>query len=128
MPCNFFCGHFGSMIAGKDAFHMNREWKAALVTAVLTGTLMTGCGEKNLNRNAEAPRATSPAVTGSTRPLATTPVTDRDNALYEEDDVHRKTDDAPDIADRADSLLDDAEKYAESAVTDAKRAIDSMAE
>lgn len=108
---------------------MKKEIKAAVMTAALSGALMTGCGAKNMNQNAEVPRATAPTVTGATRPMVTTPVTDRDNALYEEDDVHRKTDaDEPDIIDRADSVLDSAEDFVESAVTDAKRAFDSMTE
>lgn len=115
--------------AGKEALHMNGKIKAAVLAAALTGSLMTGCGEKHMNHNAEVPRATTPAASQSTRPLVTTPVTDRDNDLYEEDDVHRKTDtDEPDIIDRADSALDDAEDYVESVATDAKQALDSMTE
>ncbi len=105
---------------------MKNHVTAAILTAAAGGIMLTGCGtDHHAAQNAEAPRATAAAT--AKRDTMTDTHTDRDNSLYEEDDVHRKTNtDEPDIIDRAESAVDYAEDMMTSMVDDAKRHMDSM--
>lgn len=77
---------------------------------------------------AEQPRTATTAVS-NTAAVETVTETDRDHKLYEEDDVHRKTDrDEPDIIDRADSAMDSAESVLTEIMTDAEEKLDEMHE
>ena len=94
---------------------MKKKMKAALPAALFSMILLTGCGAQRAAQNAEAEAETSRAYTGTTAtsaPAVTeithTDVSDRGNDLYEDDDIHRKTDSEPDIIDRADSAIDAA--------------------
>lgn len=94
--------------------------------ALLCGLLVTGCGDGRHTTQAEHSRAATAAVTERNAVTSKTE-TDRDHALYEEDDVHRKTDrDEPDIIDRVDSAMDSAEEAVTDLMTDAKRKLDEM--
>lgn len=106
---------------------MKKQMTAALLTAAAGTSLLTGCGSDQNMTNAEAPHTT--AVTEPARITETSAVrgTDHDNALYEEDDVHRKTDvSEPDIVDRAESAMDKAEDIVTSLMTDAKEKLEEI--
>ena len=69
---------------------------------------------------------TTASVKSETDPETRTE-TDRDNDLYEEDDVHRRTDKSePDILDRAESAMDSVESVLTDAVTEAEKKLDEM--
>lgn len=110
---------------------MKKRETAVCLSALCCGILLTGCGGDDHMRRAEHPasettstvkRETTFTVTDDTRPE-----TDRDNSLYEEDDVHRKTDESePDILDRAESAMDSVESVLTDAMTDAREKLDEM--
>ena len=103
---------------------MNHRKRAVGLAALLCGVLMTGCGTTQHTTQAEHSHAATTAVTARDAESRGTE-TDRDNALYEEDDVHRRTDrDEPDIIDRADSAMDSVEKAVTDMMTDVKRKLD----
>lgn len=102
---------------------MNKKNTALWLSAAVCGVLMTGCGTEQKNRQAEQPHPASSAVTERT---AESTEPDRDNSLYEEDDVHRRTDREPDLIDRADSAMDSVEKAVTGLMTDAKEKLNDM--
>lgn len=106
---------------------MNMKMIAALLTAAAGPALLTGCGSGNNMTNAENAHTMAVTETSSRTNTTTARGTDRDNSLYEEDDVHRKTDvSEPDILDRTESALDDAEDVVTSMMTEAKEELDDM--
>ena len=122
MPCIRLQGQGGVPPERNDPA-MNHRTKAAGFAALLCCMLMTGCGDGRHTTQAEHSRAAVTERTAETDRAET----DRDNALYEEDDVHRKTDrDEPDIIDRADSAMDSVEKAVTDLVSDAERELDEM--
>ena len=123
MPCIVFCGQKAFCRKGTRLI-MNKKMTAALLTAAAGSALLTGCGSDQHMKNAEVPPAASTAVTDA---RVTDLDRDDDNALYEEDDVHRKTDvSEPDIIDRAETALDDARDTVTGMVSDAKRKLDEI--
>lgn len=106
---------------------MNRKYHVGFA-ALFCGILMTGCGTERLTNQAEQPRTATTTVSKATTAKSVTE-TDRDHKLYEEDDVHRKTDrDEPDIIDRAESAMDSAESVLTEMMTDAEEKLDEMHE
>ncbi|MBR4200612.1 MAG: hypothetical protein IKQ91_04985 [Oscillospiraceae bacterium] len=113
---------------------MKSKITAVLMTAAAGCTLLTGCGSDQHMTNAEAPAtAAATAVTEREHHTASTTARehehdrDDDNALYEEDDVHRRTDvSEPDLIDRAETALDEARDTVTGMVSDAKRKLDDM--
>ena len=103
---------------------MNKKNTAVLLSAAVCGILMTGCDSDRNTMQAEQKRPAASAVTERT---AEATETDRNHSLYEEDDIHRKTDrNEPDLIDRADSALDSVEEAVTSLLTDAKEKLDDM--
>lgn len=110
---------------------MKKRETAVCLSALCCGILLTGCGSDDHMRRAEhsASDTTSTVRHDTTSATAadTTPETDRDNSLYEEDDVHRKTNESePDILDRAESAMDSVESVLTDAMTDAREKLDDM--
>lgn len=120
----FFAGEL-AVLPERNAIFMNKQMTAALLSAAAGTLLLTGCGSNQNMTNAEAPYTT--AVTEPARRTETSAAreTDRDNSLYEEDDVHRNTEvSEPNIVDRAESAMDKAEDIVTSLMTDAKEKLD----
>ena len=106
---------------------MKKANTALWVSAAICGVLMTGCGTNSMADRAEQ---TNRATTAKTdQAVVSESDSDRDHALYEEDDVHRKTDrNEPNLIDRAESALDSVESAVTDAMTDAKKKMDDMKE
>ncbi len=100
---------------------MNKITGAAALTAALCG-LLTGCGQKPA-QNAEAQH---PQTTAGTNIVTDTARYDSGNDLYEDDDIHRKTDSEPDLIDRAESVIEDPEGAYSEMMTDMQEAMDKI--
>ena len=114
--------------AGKDQMpSMKKRESAVCLSALCCGILLTGCGNDNYMHRAEHQHSDTTASVKSETDPETRTETDRDNALYEEDDVHRRTDKSePDILDRAESAMDSVESVLTDAVTEAEKKLDEM--
>lgn len=98
---------------------MKKITGTALLAAALC-VLLTGCGTQHKNRNAEAQHPQTTAVTDSTRNDSS------GNDLYEDDDIHRKTDSEPDLIDRAESVIEDPDGAYSEMMTDMQDAMDKI--
>ncbi|MCQ2408021.1 MAG: hypothetical protein MJ065_05785 [Oscillospiraceae bacterium] len=106
---------------------MNKLTGAAALTAALS-TLLTGCGQ-HATQNAEAvPRQTTAVteIAAGTGRVTDTVGYDSGNDLYEDDDIHRKTDSEPDLIDRAESVIEDPEGAYSEMMTDMQEAMDKI--
>ena len=108
---------------------MNKITGAAALTAALCA-LLTGCGQKPA-QNAEAQHPQTTAATNIVTDTVTDRVTDTarydsGNDLYEDDDIHRKTDSEPDLIDRAESVIEDPEGAYSEMMTDMQEAMDKI--
>lgn len=96
---------------------MKHTKNAFWMSAVLCGILMNGCGtEHTADHGAQAHQVTTAKAASSESD------SDRENSLYEEDDVHRKTDrEEPDLIDRAESAVTEIVSDAEEKLDDMKK-------
>lgn len=87
---------------------MKKPNKALFLSAVICGILMTGCGTERFAEKAEQTQKVTD--TGA----------DSEHSLYEDDDIHRKTEkNEPDVIDRAESAVTEI-------VSDAKEKLDDI--
>ncbi len=107
---------------------MKKTNTAFWMSAALCGVLMNGCGTNGMADRAEhTNRATTAKPAATKQTTAPQTDSDSDHALYEEDDVHRKTEtDEPNLIDRAESALDSVESAITDKVDDAKKKMESM--
>ena len=123
---NLFCRQMAIRRKGMRS-NMKNKMTAALLTAAAGSALLTGCGSDRNMTNAEVPPGAAGTSVTARAAVTTADHRDDDNALYEEDDVHRRTDTSePDIIDRAETALDEARDTVTGMVSDAKRKLDEM--
>ena len=114
------------MIAGKE----RSLYDEPKISCRIRGAALRHSDDRMRDGAADESGGTAPYCTVSKATTAKSVTeTDRDHKLYEEDDVHRKTDrDEPDIIDRAESAMDSAESVLTEMMTDAEEKLDEMHE